>query len=267
MELKYLSLITEPMYLDDLSPAQVLDIQNGLAAANYTVGTIDGRLGPRTRNAWAEFKADYYYGSPNVIEPGSVDALKALASLNGVPGTGAAPAPDATPAPAPAATTGSSAAPDSKQATINSIVAACSARGFSKPQIAYVLATTQWETAGTFKPVREGLSRSDDWRRLNLRYYPYYGRGYVQITWNYNYEKFGKRLGIDLLGQPDLALLHEYALPILVDGFEYGLFTGRKISDYINAGKTDFVGARRCINGTDRASEIAALAQKFLAQL
>jgi hypothetical protein len=267
MELKSLSLITEPMYLDDLSPEQVLDLQTALAAVHYSVGTLDGQFGPRTSNAWAEFKADYYYGSPKVIEPGSVDALKALAALNGAPSTGqaaAAPAPAAVPAPAAAPGT---AAPGSKQATIDAIVAACTARHFSKQQIAYVLATTQWESAGTFKPVREGLSRSDDWRRQNLRYYPYYGRGYVQITWDYNYKKFGARLGIDLLNQPDLALQHEYALPILLDGFEYGLFTGRKIADYINANGTDFPGARRCINGTDRASEIAALAQKFLAQL
>jgi hypothetical protein len=49
--------------------------------------------------------------------------------------------------------------------------------------MAYVLATTQWETAQTFKPVREAFWKDEEWRRVNLaRYYPYYGRGFVQLT-------------------------------------------------------------------------------------
>jgi hypothetical protein len=40
-----------------------------------------------------------------------------------------------------------------------------------------------------------------------------------------------------------------------------------KITDYINAANADFVKARLCINGTDSASEIAAIAQNYLAGL
>ena len=47
------------------------------------------------------------------------------------------------------------------------------------------------------------------------------------------------------------------ALFALVHGFKTGTFTGRKITDYINRSETDFVNARRCINGTDKATEIA----------
>jgi hypothetical protein len=39
-----------------------------------------------------------------------------------------------------------------------------------------------------------------------------------------------------------------------------GTFTGRAIMLYINASQTDFVNARRCINGVDRAQDIAAIA-------
>ena len=55
------------------------------------------------------------------------------------------------------------------------------------------------------------------------------------------------------------------ALFVLVHGFKTGTFTGRKITDFINQNMTNFIDARRCINGTDKASEIAALAEKFLA--
>jgi hypothetical protein len=54
---------------------------------------------------------------------------------------------------------------------------------------------------------------------------------------------------------------------IIVHGFKTGAFTGRKITDYINPLQVDFVNARRCINGTDRAQDIARLAERFLATL
>jgi hypothetical protein len=54
---------------------------------------------------------------------------------------------------------------------------------------------------------------------------------------------------------------------VLVHGFKTGAFTGRKITDYIDAQKTDFVNARRCINGLDRAQDIANMAMKYLAEL
>jgi hypothetical protein len=56
----------------------------------------------------------------------------------------------------------------------------------------------------------------------------------------------------------------EIAVFILVHGFKTGTFTGRKISDYINERKKDFFNARRCINGLDRAADIARLAERYL---
>jgi hypothetical protein len=42
-----------------------------------------------------------------------------------------------------------------------------------------------------------------------------------------------------------------------------GLFTGKKLSDYITASKTDYVNARKIINGTDKAALIAGYAKQF----
>lgn len=42
-----------------------------------------------------------------------------------------------------------------------------------------------------------------------------------------------------------------------------GWFTGKSIPDYIRAGYVDYVGARRVVNGTDKAAQIAAIAQIF----
>lgn len=136
-------------------------------------------------------------------------------------------------------------------------------------QWAYVFATTFHETNATFKPVREAYWLSEDWRKKNLRYYPYYGRGYVQITWKDNYSKFSKEIGEDFVANPDLVMNPKYAFKILVDGFINGSFTGKKITDYIYKDKEgmqhlNYEGARRCINGTDKANLIAGYAINFL---
>lgn len=155
-----------------------------------------------------------------------------------------------------------------KDGTIAAIEAECIRQGITlDTQIAYVLATVEHETAGTFKPVKEAYWKDEAWRKANLRYFPYYGRGFVQITHNYNYEKYGKKLNIDLIASPDLAMESINALFILVDGFKTGAFTGKKITDFINEDQTDFVNARRCINGTDKAEEIAELAEKYLSKM
>lgn len=93
----------------------------------------------------------------------------------------------------------------------------------------------------------------------------YAGRGLVQLTGRRNYEKAGKFLGLDLLGNPDLALNPGHAVRILVWGMEGGHFTGRKLADYLTArgSRDSFIQSRRIINGMDRASMIADYALKF----
>lgn len=152
-----------------------------------------------------------------------------------------------------------------QEETLEAIELECNNQGLKLPeQIAYVLATVEHETAGTFKPVKEAFWQSERWRQQNFRYYPYYGRGFVQLTWEYNYRKYSELLDIDLVEEPEKATDPDIALFILVHGFVNGIFTGKKITDYINEKETDFVNARRCINGTDKAEKIAGLARKYL---
>lgn len=140
----------------------------------------------------------------------------------------------------------------------------------SLAKYAYVLATIQHETAGTFKPIKEIGSYNyfkyliGKLGILNLEEAnKYKGKGYVQITGKTNYKKFGELLGIDLLGEPDLALDPEISWQILEIGMSKGLFTGKALKDYIEDTNIDFVGARKIINGKDRAQNIAQLARKF----
>ncbi len=127
-------------------------------------------------------------------------------------------------------------------------------------QIAYVIATADWETNHTLLPVVEAYWMNQEYRD-DLNYAPYYGRGLVQLTWEENYKKYEDLLQIPLVDDPDLALQYDTALFILVHGFINGTFTGACITDYINEDNTDYYNARRCINGTDSANEIAATAE------
>ncbi|NKJ03150.1 hypothetical protein [Rhizobium sp. SG741] len=89
----------------------------------------------------------------------------------------------------------------------------------------------------------------------------YRGRGLVQITGHDNYAKYG------IADNPDMALDPVKAVEILFDGMTNGRFTGRKLSDFFTATTTDWIGARKIINGTDRAADIAGYARKFAAAI
>jgi len=143
------------------------------------------------------------------------------------------------------------------------IVEECRKFGCLRNQAAYILATAYWETARTMRPVVEAYWLSEAWRKKNLRYYPYHGRGFVQLTWKENYIKAGKELGIDFVAHPDQLLEPNNSAKILVKGSMEGWFTGKSIPDYITLQKSDFKGARRVINGTDKAAQIANLAKRY----
>lgn len=151
--------------------------------------------------------------------------------------------------------------------------------------LAYALASEFRETGGRMQPVRETFASSDAGaiKALDKAYAagklgqvgePYwrkdkdgkswYGRGRIQITHKRNYEKLGERLGVDLVGNPDLALDPVISARITILGMLEGLFTGRKLSHYFNGNKSDPVGARRIVNGTDKAKLIAGYYQNFL---
>lgn len=148
----------------------------------------------------------------------------------------------------------------------NAILDVWEARGLTDLRwLAYILATAWHETAFTMQPVRE-------YGRGNGRPYgvrdaatgqTYYGRGYVQITWKANYEKLGRRLGLDLVSNPDRALDPTIAARILVIGMQEGMFTGRRLSDYFAGGAAAWVTARRIVNGLDKADAIAGYARKY----
>ena len=131
--------------------------------------------------------------------------------------------------------------------------------------LAYMLATTKWETAHKMQPVAEyGHGAGHPYGQPDpVTGQIYYGRGYVQLTWKENYAKFSPLVGADLVADPDRAIEPGIATKILFAGMEHGLFTGVGLPRYFSATVDDPINARRIINGTDRAQEIADIHHCF----
>lgn len=133
---------------------------------------------------------------------------------------------------------------------------------------AYALATAYHETARTMQPVREAYWLSENWRKANLRYWPWYGRGFVQLTWQKNYERADKELGLlgSLTANADRAMELPIAAEIMRWGMVEGWFTAHTLGKHLPAWLgtvAQFEGARRIINGTDKAASIATYAMHF----
>jgi putative chitinase len=154
--------------------------------------------------------------------------------------------------------------------------------------LAYILATPAIETGMRYEPIIEAGGESYFRRLYDVQGQNpararsmgntqpgdgarYRGRGFVQITWKKNYARYRdqvqKLFGVDILANPDKAMIPEVAAYIMVDGMTKGVFTGKKLADYFNAKTTDWRNARRIVNGLDKADQIASIAKEFYADL
>lgn len=123
----------------------------------------------------------------------------------------------------------------------------------------------------------ENLGKFYDESQLQWR--SYYGRGFVQITWQDNYRAMDEALQLSgsLHLNPDRALETDIAYQIMSYGMVNGSFRGSNkrhvqgkglvgghaLGDYLGA-KDDYVGARNIINGGgDHGSDIAEYARLF----
>src|SRR5881396_2004909 len=112
---------------------------------------------------------------------------------------------------------------------------------------AYMFATVKHECADTWQPIEEfgkgkghkygvpvTVTGHDGQTHTNT----YYGRGYIQLTWEDNYKKMSAILGMDddLIIHPERVMQPDVAYKIMSHGMRNGSFTGKKLGDSINNG-------------------------------
>lgn len=186
---------------------------------------------------------------------------------------------------------------------LNVILDAGRNTGLPLKHLAYALATAYHETGGKMQPVNENLNYTSAariravWPKrftsvaaaipylrnplgLANRVYAdrmgngpeasadgwrYRGRALPQLTGRENYGKASKLVGVDLIADPDAANDTDISAHILIEGMRAGMFTGRKLTDFISGDAADYVGARAIINDDLKANgiKIAGYAKVF----
>lgn len=159
--------------------------------------------------------------------------------------------------------------------SLNYLIQRCEEYQLTYPETAYVLATVYHETGyiervGGRKVMNRDMlpikERGDADYLHSKKYYPYIGYGYVQLTWEDNFRRVGKLIGVDLIKNPEKALEKDIASEILIKGMVFGWFTGvgfhRKCPVY-RYNLASYVRARKIVNGTDKAQVIAEYAMQF----
>jgi predicted chitinase len=184
---------------------------------------------------------------------------------------------------------------------MNAMLDEFEAQHIARDQQAYMLATAYHETATHMQPVIEtrqpneatnpsvdtAIARLESswsrghlpwvktpYRRKDAKGRSYLGRGLPQLTHMVNYDKVGRAIGVDLVSDPDQALRTDIAVKIMIAGMTLGIFTGRKMSDFLDGvdeadaeDYREFRSSRVIVNGMDKADVIAAEAIKFEAAL
>ena len=224
--------------------ALIKQIQVRLRTLKMPVGQADGQCGEATKSAIARFNRAFKFPedqiTPNVakqlIQTASVPGFDPLLEM-------ISPA---------LATVILNCELQDAQTYLPGLMKGLQAKGIlTKSTLMAALATIGVETAG-FRPIQEwgdddyftemyegrddlGNTEPGDGVR-------YHGRGFIQITGRANYASYGKKLGVKLEENPDLALDPEISSKILI---EY--FWDREVDKAAQEG--DWKGVRQLVNG------------------
>jgi peptidoglycan hydrolase-like protein with peptidoglycan-binding domain len=224
--------------------ALIKQIQVRLRTLKMPVGQADGQCGEATKSAIARFNRAFKFPEDQITP----NVAKQLIQSAAVPGFD--PVLEMI---SPALTTVIlNCELQDAQTYLPGLMKGLQAKGIlTKSTLMAALATIGVETAG-FRPIQEwgdddyftemyegrddlGNTEPGDGVR-------YHGRGFIQITGRANYASYGKKLGVKLEENPDLALDAEISAKILV---EY--FWDREVDKAAQEG--DWKGVRQLVNG------------------
>lgn len=122
------------------------------------------------------------------------------------------------------------------------ILAALDWAGINDHPTRVAAAATVLVETGRFEPIEE----EGDWSYFVNEFGSYearwHGRGYIQLSWSYNYKHYGDLLGMDLLGHPELAMDPSIGAKVLAAYF-------RATGVPARAAAGNWIAVREAVNG------------------
>jgi len=85
---------------------------------------------------------------------------------------------------------------------------------------------------------------------------PYFGRGLIGLTWKENYDKYGKKIGVDLVNNPEKVFVPENSYKIAIEFLNEKKGSSNKSTfDWVDEG--NLTQARKSVNGgTKKLNEV-----------
>jgi peptidoglycan hydrolase-like protein with peptidoglycan-binding domain/predicted chitinase len=242
------------------SGPMVEELQRKLASLGFDPGSIDGIFGEQTEEAVLEFQESRELDTDGVVGP------QTRAALELQPPTAVGPPRSLGPAPEVTVEIASRMFPEAHKSNIKKylpyVLKALQEEGLmEKKMVLMALATIRAETAG-FEPISEYKSkyntspsghpydlydfRKDLGNKAKGDGDRFKGRGFIQLTGQYNYQKYSKALGLgdELVTNPDRANDPEIAAKLLA---KFLKDRERNIKEALLDGS--FATARRLVNG------------------
>jgi putative chitinase len=235
------------------SGADVTALQDALARAGFNPGNVDGLFGLGTEAAVLAFQRSQGLAADGVVGPSTATAL-GLAAIPSVPSAVSGVSVQVVSQLFPVTPIGN--INTNLPLVLDGLV---SESVSDKPMVLMALGTIRAETE-SFLPISEGQSRFntspsghpydlyDNRQDLGNTGPPdgvkFRGRGFVQLTGRANYLRYGNKLGLDLIANPDLANDGQTAAKLLAR-----FLADRQVTIREALAENDLATARRSVNG------------------
>ena len=246
------AIVTDVLKVNSSGP-EVTALQQALAAAGFSPGNADGQFGLGTEAAVLAFQRSQGLGADGIVGPSTAAAL-GLAAIPDIPAAIPAVTVHVVSQLFPATPIGNITA--NLPPVLTALVTASLP---DKLMVLMALGTIRAETE-SFMPISEGSSRFntspggppfdlyDHRADLGNTGPPdganYRGRGFVQLTGRSNYQRYGREIGSDLIGNPALANDPSIAATLLAR-----FLADREAAIRTALAQNDLAAARKLVNG------------------
>jgi len=241
----------------------IMRLQKALASLGYPIGAIDGMLGPATNGAVRSFQV-----SMGLTASGSFDEETAAALNMTLDDTEFSSADEALAYFSPAQLKGAIGDRPERYKHVATLVSALYEGGYhGRNALAALLANVIYETSNlrVFEESKATAAKLYE-GRVNLGNTSpgdgerYRGRGYLMIVGRFNYERYGRLVGVNLVDDPDRTLDPSISAKIAVN-----IFQDLVPPDSLDSGYVNLSAIRKRVNGgMNGVAEVTRLYRSLL---